>query len=44
MERREFAFDDMKIGAAHTTGEHFQKHVAGLRFERRNFFDVERKF
>jgi hypothetical protein len=40
MERREFAFDDMKIGATHATGEHFQKYMTGFRFGRRNCFDT----
>jgi len=40
MQWREFAFDDVKVGAAYTAGEYFQKHVAGLRFGSRDLFDV----
>jgi hypothetical protein len=40
---REFAFDDMEIGAAHSACQDFQQDMTGLRFWRRNLFDFERR-
>jgi hypothetical protein len=41
IEWREFAFDDMKIGAADSTGEHSQKNMSRLELGLGNVLNFE---
>jgi len=39
LDGREVAFDDVEIGAADATGNHFEQHLAGLRLGPLDLFD-----
>jgi hypothetical protein len=40
VERREFAFDDVQVGAAHTAGFDAQEQLAGTRLGAGRFFEA----
>ena len=41
--RRQVAFHDVQIGAAHATGEDAKQQMAGDELRARNFFDKQRR-
>jgi hypothetical protein len=42
MERRQFAFHDMQIGAANATGAHAQQHSTRFDIRSRDLYDLKR--